>query len=262
MRKYLFCLALLLGANAMADELADANKLMESKAYPQGIAMLSKLADGGNTNAQLRLGQVYWYGEGVVVDRAKADVLFAKAAASGNAEAKVAMGLTPARQQHMADIEYWTTKYDGADLTGGQFECKAPAVPEKSMTRDEVKATSNAVNEWKACYNGFAKHLGEAMPAGKVIPVEVSDLMTDKEMDQARAHLDQVYSRIATTRKASADQTLAAYDKWEKNTTDYLRQQKVEADRIMRENEISMQNAARSAPPPPPPPTMTPPVHR
>ncbi|MGZ5202771.1 MAG: sel1 repeat family protein [Telluria sp.] len=262
MRKFLVCLALLLGANAMADELADANKLLESKSYPQAIAMLTRLADAGNTNAQLRLGQVYWYGEGVAVDRAKGDALFAKAAAAGNAEAKVAMGLTPARQQHMADIEYWTTRYDGADLTSGQFECKAPAVPDKSTTRDDVKATGNAVNQWKACYNGFAKHLAEAMPAGKVIPVEVSDLMTDKEMDQARAHLDQVYSRIASTRKASADQTLAAYDKWEKNTTDYLRQQKVESDRLMRENEISMQNAARTATPAPPPPTITPPVRR
>jgi hypothetical protein len=252
---------MVLSASVMADELADANKLLESKAYPQAIAMLARLADAGNTNAQLRLGQVYWYGEGVAVDRAKGDALFAKAAAAGNAEAKVAMGLTPARQQHMADIEYWTTKYDGADLTSGQFDCKAPALPEKSTTRDEVKATGNAVNEWKACYNGFAKHLGEVTPAGKAIPVEVSDLMTDKEMDQARAHLDQVYGRIAATRKASADQTLAAYDRWEKSTTDYLRQQKIEADRLLRDNEI-MQNASRSATPAPPPPTISPPVRR
>jgi uncharacterized protein len=170
--------------------------------------------------------------------------------------------LTAARQQHMADIEYWTTKYDGADLSSGQFECKPPVVPEKSATRDEVKATSNAVNQWKACYNGFAKHLGDAMPAGKLIPVEISDLMTDQEMDQARAHLDQVYGRVAASRKAGADQTLAAYDKWQKQTTDYLRQQQIEADRLMRDNEINMQNASRMAAPPPPPPSITPPVRR
>jgi TPR repeat protein len=246
----------------MADELDDANKLIEAKSYPQAIALLNKLSDAGNTNAQLRLGQVYWYGEGVPVDRSKADALFAKAAAAGNAEAKVAMGLSPARQRHMADIEYWTSKYDGADLTSGQYECKPPLVPEKSATRDEVKATSNAINQWKTCYNGFAQHLGDAMPVGKQIPVEIADLMTDQEMDQARAHLDQVYGHIASSRKAVADQTLAAYDKWQKQTTDYLRQQQIEADRLVRDNEISMQNAARTAAPPPPPPTVSPPVRR
>jgi uncharacterized protein len=258
MRRYLSCLLFALCTHALADELADANKLLESKAYPQAIAMLTKLADAGNTNAQLRLGQVYWYGEGTPVDRARADALFAKAAATGSAEAKVALGLTAARQQHMADIEYWTTKYDGADLSSGQFECKPPVVPEKSATRDEVKATSNAVNQWEACYNAFAKHLVDVTPAGKVIPVEIADLMTDQEMDQARAHLDAVYSRVAASRKAGADQTLQAYNNWRKHTTEYLQQQKIESFRLARENEIDLSNRARIAPPAPPPPTSQP----
>ncbi|MGZ5202136.1 MAG: sel1 repeat family protein [Telluria sp.] len=256
MHRYLFCLVLALCASAMADEFADANKLIDAKSYSQGIAMLTKLSDAGNTNAQVRLGQVYWYGEGVAVDRAKADALFARAAAAGNADAKVAMGLTASRQQHMADIAYWTTKYDGADLTSGQLDCKAPAVPEKAATREEVKATSNAVNQWKACYNGFVRNLGDAMPAGKRIPVEISDLMTDQEMDQARAHLDQVYSRVASSAKANADKTLADYDRWQKNTTDYFRQQNIEAAHLMRDNEIENQNASRMAVTPPPPPTV------
>jgi uncharacterized protein len=260
MRRYLFCLLFALCAGAVADELADANKLLDAKSTTQAIAMLTRLSDAGNTNAQLRLGQVYWYGEGTPVDRAKADALFAKAAATGNAEAKVAMGLTAARQQHMADIEYWTTKYDGADLTSGQFECKPPVVPEKSATRDEVKATSSAVKAWEACYNAFAKHLIDVTPAGKVIPVEIADLMTDQEMNQARAHLDAVYSRVAASRKASADQTVLAYSNWRQHTTEYLQQQKIESFRLARENEIDVNNRARIAPPAPPPPS--PPVVR
>jgi hypothetical protein len=260
-RKILFFLAFAACAMAMADELDDANKLIEAKSYPQAIAMLSKLSEAGNTNAQVRLGQVYWYGEGVPVDRTKADALFARAAAAGNAEARVAMGLSAARQQHMADIAYWTAKYDGADLTSGQYECQPPVLPHKSATRDEVKATSAAVNQWKACYNGFVKNLSDAMPAGKRIPVEIADLMTDQEMNQARAHLDQVYGRVAASSRESADKTLADYDRWQKDTTDYLRQQNLEAQRLMRDNEIANQNLSRAATPVVPPPSLPPGHH-
>jgi TPR repeat protein len=250
MRKYIFWLAMAIGSSAMADELADANKLLDAKSYPQAMAILTKLADGGNANAQLRLGQVYWYGEGVPVDRAKGDALFAKAAASGSADAKIALGLTAARQQHMGDIEHWTTKYDGSDLTSGQYNCKAPAVPEKSMTNAEIKATSSAVNDWKACYNGFVKNLGDAMPAGKRIPVEVSDLMTDQEMDQARAHLDDVYMRVAGDAKASADKTLASYDSWMKTTQAYVSQtnatSKAEMERLVKDNQLMQENMQRN----------------
>jgi TPR repeat protein len=260
MRRSLLCLLFALSVNAMADELADANKLIDAKSYPQAISMLARLSEAGNTNAQVRLGQVYWYGEGVPVDRTKADALFARAAAGGNADAKVAMGLSAARQQHMDDITYWTAKYDGADLTSGQYDCQPPVLPHISATRDEVKATSAAVNQWKACYNGFVKNLGDAMPAGKRIPVEIADLMTDQEMNQARTHLDQVYGRVAASSRASADKTLADYDRWQKDTTDYLRQQNLEAQRLMRDNEIANQNMSRVAPPPMPAPS-SPPGH-
>lgn len=251
-RRYVFFFALLFSSAAFADDLADASKLLEAKSYAQGIALLTKLADAGNTDAEVRLGQVYWYGEGVPVDRARADALFAKAAAAGNADAKVAVGMTAARQQHMADIEYWTTKYDGADLTSGQYDCRAPVLPARSTTRDEVKKTGDEVSQWRACYNGFVKNLDDAMPAGKRIPAEIADLMTDQEMDQARAHLDQVYARVASNAKTSADKTLADFSRWQKDTTDYMRQLKIEAEHYASENANDINNAARQPPPPPP----------
>lgn len=247
MRKLIFCIAIAVCTGAFADELADANKLIDAKSYAQAIALLTKLSDGGNTNAQLRLGQVYWYGEGVPVDRARGDALFAKAAAGGNADARIAMGMTAARGQHMQDIAYWTSKYDGADLTSGQFACKAPAIPAKSTTRDDVLGTNKAVNAWKTCYNGFVRNLDDAMPAGKRIPVEISDLMTDQEMNEARAHLDQVYSRVAASSKADADKTLAAYDSWKNETTLYMKQKNIEALRVMQDNQNDIQNYSRQA---------------
>lgn len=250
MRYFVCCLMLAACTTAAADELADANKLIDAKSYAQGIALLTKLSDGGNTNAQLRLGQVYWYGEGVPVDRARGDALFSKAAASGNADAKIAMGMTAARGQHMQDIEYWTTKYDGADLTSGQYACTAPAIPAKSITRPEVVAISKAVGEYRNCYNGFVRNLDDSMPAGKRIPVEIADLMTDQEMNQSRAHLDQVYSRVAANSKAGADKTMAAYDSWHNETTLYMRQKNIEAERLARDEEIGQQNASRQIVPP------------
>jgi TPR repeat protein len=257
MRKYIFWLAMAVGSSAMADELADANKLLDAKSYPQAMAILTKLADGGNANAQLRLGQVYWYGEGVAVDRAKGDALFAKAAASGSQDAKIALGMTAARQQHIGDIEHWTTKYDGSDLTSGQFSCKAPVVPEKSTTNGDINATNSAVNDWKACYNGFTKNLSDAMPAGKRIPVEIADLMTDHEMDQSRAHLNEVYMRVAGDAKASADKTLAAYDSWMKATQEYVAKanaaSKAEMERTIKDNQLMQDNMARGFNPGPNP---------
>jgi TPR repeat protein len=255
MRKYIFWLAMAIGSSAMADELADANKLLDAKTYPQAMAILTKLADAGNANAQLRLGQLYWYGEGVPVDHAKGDSLFAKAAASGSADAKIALGMTAARQQHMGDIEYWTTKYDGSDLTSGQYNCKAPAVPARSTTNEDIKATDSAVNAWKACYNGFVKNLRDAMPVGTRVPAEIADLMTDQEMEQAKARLNDIYTRVATNERASADKTLAAYDSWRKETEDYAQQVKLESARLVRDNEIERQNFNRNVPPPPPQPT-------
>jgi TPR repeat protein len=250
MRKLLFFLAIAFCTSVFADELADANKLIDARSYAQGIALLTKLSDGGNSNAQLRLGQVYWYGEGVPVDRARGDALFAKAAAGGNADARIAMGMTAARSQHMQDIAYWTTNYDGADLTSGQYACKAPEFPAKSTTRGEVLATSKAMNDWRACYNGFVRNLDDAMPAGKRIPVDIADLMTDQEMNQARAHLDQVYSRVAANSKAGADRTLAAYGSWHNETMAYMRQKNIEAEHLARDDEILQQNFSRQVVPP------------
>jgi TPR repeat protein len=252
MRKYLFCLAMVVCGSAMADELADANKLLEAKSYPQAMAILIRLAGAGNANAQLRLGQVYWYGEGVAVDRAKGDALYARAVAAGSEDAKIALGLTAARQQHLADIEYWTAKYDGADLTSGKYHCEAPPVPAKSTTNDEIKSTWDAINAWKACYNGFAQHLDDAWPAGRRIPVRVADLMTDDEINQAKAHLADVYTRVAGDEKANADKTLAAFDNWTKETEMFVAEQnlasQIDVKQLERGLAIRSSNATRFVP--------------
>jgi hypothetical protein len=245
MRPWLFCLAMLAGGAALAEDLNEVNKLLDAKSYPQAMAMLTRLADAGNPSAQLRLGQMYWYGEGTAVDRVKADALFARAAAAGNKDAAGALGLTAARQQHMADIEYWTVKYDGADLSSGPFNCTAPAVPERSTSNESIKTINDAVNGWKACYNGFVRNIGDAMPPGRRIPSEVADVMTDGEMERAKAHLGEVLGRVAADAKASADRTLAAYDNWQKGTHAFAREQNAVLAAQLKQQQVEMENARR-----------------
>jgi TPR repeat protein len=218
-------LALVLGAAlpAFASDLAQANRLLEAKSYSQAIALLDKLAAQGDSGAQLRLGQVYWYGEGVKADRARGDALFARASAAGNKDAAEAMTLSARRGQHDGDIGYWTRTYDGTDLRAASDACKRPVIPAKSTTNKEIKATQDEVAAWKGCHNDFVARMQAALPVGKSIPPDVLDLMSDEEVEQAKVHLSAIYKRLTEETASGASQTLAAYDAWEKTTVDFVK---------------------------------------
>ena len=243
---------------ACADELADAAAALNSKNYAQALSLYTRLANSGNSEAVLRLGEMYWYGEGAPLDRAKGDELFAQAAKAGNQAAVAATSLTRQRQQRMADITYWTSAYDGADLTAGKFNCVAPVFPPYSETKRAVGAVSAASDAYTACYNGFIDNLESAMPPGKRIPEDVALLMSEQELSQAREHLGKTYAAIAARSKAAADQTVANREEWTKRTADYLRTQKMREEQYLADmekqrvsnNSSSLGNIVRGAPPP------------
>ena len=220
-----------------ADQLSDAASALEKKNYPVAVAAYTKLADAGNAEAALRLGEMYWYGEGVPLDRAKGDALFARAAAAGNRDAAASLKLSAQRQAHMADIAYWTSGYNGADLSAGKFNCVAPTYPPYSETKRAVTEVGDAYNAYIACYNGFVDNLSAAMPAGKRIPEEVALLMSEEELTQARAHLTKVYMDAAARGKAVADATLARNALWTKDTSEYLANQNRRRDMYLIEME-------------------------
>ncbi|HWJ93110.1 MAG TPA: sel1 repeat family protein [Telluria sp.] len=230
MRPFLFALAIAVATPAFANDLAEANRLLEAKSYSQAVPLLTRLAGQGDAAAQLRLGQVYWYGEGVPVDRTRADALFAQAAATGNAEAKQAQGLSARRAQHGADIAYWTGGYDGADLKAARDACVLPAIPAKSETNNEIKAVQASMKTWQDCHNGFVQRVEGLLPAGKAIPEPVLDLMTDEEVERAKVHLGTVYKRISEEAAGGAARTMAAYGAWEKATQGYVAAQNTLAE--------------------------------
>ena len=267
MRALIFAVALSMSGAAFADDLSDANKALAAKSYPQALQLYTKLAAAGNAEARFRLGEMYWYGQGVAVDRAKGDALFAQAAAAGIADAKGAMGRTAQRAARSADIAHWTEKYDGADLTSGKYRCDRPAMPAMSKSNAEIAATNAAYNAWTTCYNGMIANLSDAMPPGKRIPADVLDLMTEAEFDKARAHLDRVYAKVADSAQAGAAEVVAQHGAWEKATVAFVADSnKQVAGRARMEKEQlelrmhqmaglqAQANPPRDMSPPPPPP--------
>ncbi|HZV64174.1 MAG TPA: sel1 repeat family protein [Telluria sp.] len=222
MKTCLFCLSLLLGSSAFADELADANALFARKAYPQALQLYTKLANAGNVEAQRHLGEMYWYGEAGAIDNAKADTWFRKAAAKGDKVAVAALDVMQQRQARRADIDYWMSKYDGADLKSGQFRCPAPRIPAISKLNDEIKRVTEAMQGWQDCYNAFVVNLNNNAPLTKRMPADIAKLMNEAEMTQATAYLTDLHQRLAEDARISAKLVLADFGVWRDATEAYI----------------------------------------
>lgn len=248
------CAAGCLAGSAIASELDDANQLLSNKKYPQALQAFDKLAKAGNSEAQLRLGEMYWYGEGVALDRARGDALFAQAAKSGNAAAREAMQLSGQRAARGADIALWTGRYDGAELRAGKFACPAPQIPPVSTTNAEMKIKSDEINAWIGCYNGIVANVEAALPPGKSIPGDVLVLMSDQEIEQAKLHLDKVLAQVGARAKADADKVMAQRDAWNKATLAYAEaeNQRIATDTKMSLLQQELNERKRSANPAPP----------
>lgn len=222
MKNFLFCLSLLMAGSALADELADANALFKKNAYPQALQLYTKLANAGNVEAQLHLGEMYWYGEAGAVDDAKADIWFRKAASKGNKTAAAALAVMQQRLTRRAEIDYWLSKYDGADLMSGQFRCPAPRIPAISKNNEEIEAVAARVQTWQDCYNRFAQNLNAVSPLVKRIPADLAALMNQQEVTKATSYLDEVYARIAEDAKINSKLVLADYAAWRSATDAYV----------------------------------------
>jgi hypothetical protein len=223
MKKLLLCLALTVSSAAFAaDDIATANALFAKKSYPQALQMYTKLANAGNAEAQLHMGEMYLYGEAGSVDLAKAESWFKKSAAKGNKTAVAALDMMAKRQERKADIEYWMSKYDGAELRSGKYRCPVPRVPAMSKQNDEITAIGAKVEAWQACYNAFVENINSLNPLTKSIPKDVKDLMTKEEMAVATTHLEGVYTRIVEDARVSAKLFLADFTAWRDATDAYV----------------------------------------
>jgi TPR repeat protein len=222
MKKYLFCLTLLLCGAVQADDLSSANALFAKKEYPQALALFTKAANAGNVEAQQHLGEMYLYGEAGSIDMAKAEAWFKKAAAKGNKVALAALEMIKQRQLRKEDIAYWMSKYDGADLKTGKYRCPTPRIPAMSKVNEEISAVAAKVQAWQLCYNGFVENINASTPLTKKIPKDVADLMTKEEMVAVTAYLESVQARIIEDARVSSKLLLADYAVWRDATDAYV----------------------------------------
>jgi hypothetical protein len=221
MKKILLSLLLVAGA-VHAGELEDARVLFEQKKYPEALKLYTKLANAGNVEAKQSLGQMYWYGEAGTVDEARAQLWFRKAAAKGNKVAAASLEVMEQRVAHRADIDYWVSTYDGAELTSGKFRCPAPRIPPISRQSAEIERVSAAIASWQDCYNGFVDNLKAASPLTRKIPADIAKLMNAPEMERANAHLAQVQENIEEEAKVSSKLVLADVAVWRRATEAYI----------------------------------------
>jgi len=238
MKKSLLCLTLVVASAVLssaafgADDLATANALFAKKSYAEAMQIYTRLANAGNAEAQLHMGEMHLYGEAGAIDLAKADAWFRKSAAKGNKTAIGALDMMKRRELRKADMAYWISGYDGADLRSGKFRCPAPRIPAMSKQNDEIAVVTDKVAVWQECYNAFVRNLNENSPLTKLIPKDIADLLTKDEADQSRLHLEEVYARVAEDAKISAKLVLADFAAWRDATDAYV----AEHNRMVKDN--------------------------
>ena len=216
---------------ASADDLAEANRLLAAKEYGKALPLYTKAAHAGNAEAQFRLGEMYWYGDGTAQDLDAARAWIGKAAAAGIPDASESLAILERRKTRGKEISYWMNEYRGDELRSGEYACPAPAIPVMSKTNEEIQATRAAVDTWQACYNGFVSNFNAAMPAGKVIPQDVLDMMSPSEFDRVRGHIEPAYRKILLEAQTRADATLAQRDAWEKATQAFVKEENLRRKR-------------------------------
>ncbi|MBD8530282.1 MULTISPECIES: tetratricopeptide repeat protein [unclassified Massilia] len=234
MRRILLSL-LLVSSAAMADDMTDAYKYLMANEFGKALPLYTRLANAGNAEAQFRLGEMAWYGDGAPQDLQAAQRWFEKSAAGGNTDAREALAALERRKTRGGEIAYWTGKYDGADLQAGQFECTSPTIPPVSKSNADIDATRTAIAGWRACYNGFVANLNATAPVAKRIPADVLDMMTPREIDSARTHIESVYRTVLTSSEREADQVKQQQLAWESATSRFAREENQRVERVQRE---------------------------
>jgi hypothetical protein len=227
MKKVIACvlgLSLCAAGIAAADELSDADALFAKKAYPEALQKYTRLANAGNVSAQQHLGEMYFYGEAGAVDNAKAALWWGKAAAKGNKVAIASLDMMKKRDARRADIDYWLTQYDGADMTGGDFRCPAPHFPSVSKENEDIERYSAKMKDWEACHNRAVVHLNASLPLTKQIPQDVAPLLTKEETERAEAHMKEVGDRVTEDIKVAGNMVLADYNAWRTSTENWVKE--------------------------------------
>lgn len=232
---------------ARADELATGIKAWEQRDFATAQTIFTKLANAGNPEAQLLLGEMYGYGEGVPEDTAQAERWLGQARSGGHKDAAESLNNVRQRAARKDEIARYVAGA-GAAPTLAQFGCAAPVFPEESRTQREIKAVAAQLADWRSCYQRYAAQL--AQPAPKP-PAELAKLMNLVELERANSAGEQALARAAAEASAEAVTFGRASDKWYAHTKRYAENMekitREESNRRQREIEHTMEHAKLAA---------------
>ena len=256
MKKLLMMMALSMAcASVFADDLAQADKLFEQNQFPQALQIYTKLANGGNAEAQQKLGDMYWYGEAGAVDQAQAEIWFRKAAEKGSDKARQTLELMQKRAARLSEIEYYTTRFDGGAQQFAKAGCVKPVIPPLSKTNTDIKRVNAEMQTWTDCYNRFVAQLSTALPAGKTIPPDLEKVMSNDDLARAVALMDKAFSAQAADARQQVAAVNEEHQRWAQATrtwvadsnkaTEQLKAQIAEMDAI-REHSMQIQQRMES----------------
>jgi hypothetical protein len=222
MKRIVFAVLMLTAGLASAGDRGDAEKALRAKEYDKALPIYTRLANAGDAEAQFRLGEMYWYGDGTAVDMAKSHAWLQKAAAAGHGGAKETLAILQQREQRAADIAFWTSGYKGDDLISGKYACPTPKIPAVSKTNEEIKRIQNEIAQWETCYNDFVAVVNQVQPGAKRIPADVLKLMSPREAEQAAAHVDDATVAVISRRQAEAVAFTGERDAWFTSTQQFV----------------------------------------
>jgi len=153
-------LALIVWANpGWASDVADrCQQLYKNGQYKQAFPVCSEAAEQGNADAQLTLGKMYAFGEGVQQDVVEAAKWFCKAAEQGDVKAQFGLGFMYANgrgvQQDYAKAAKWYLKAAEQGYAKAQNILGRMYDSGEGVQRDDAEAA-----KWyrKAAEQGYAK---------------------------------------------------------------------------------------------------------
>jgi hypothetical protein len=224
---------------AHADELADGMKAWEKRDFAQAQQIYTRLAQAGNVQAQLLLGELYGFGEGMAEDQVQAEKWLSKAQAGGSPDAAASLAAMRQRVARKADIARYVNGDPSVAPGLAKLGCAKPVYPEVSRTRAEIRAVEATSNAWRSCFDRFA--MGQ-IPV-KAIPEDLAGLMSLSELDRANLAIDKA---VVIAANAEAKDVIAAYDGWYERTQHLgLEMEKVTKDQVNQRKLAFDKNADR-----------------
>lgn len=159
MRAYLlaFMMAMTLAGMAFAGPLEDGVAAYDRGDYATALRLLHPLANGGNRDAQYRLGIMYGTGQGVPQDYVDARKWYRMAADQGNADAQNNLGIMYVKgegvPQDYVEAHRWfnlaASRYPAAETEKRNTSVKNRDLAAAMMTPQQIAEAQKLARDWK-----------------------------------------------------------------------------------------------------------------